>query len=431
MARLSSAKALNSFIVRLSLFHEHNEPLISYWLASQDQLGLDVPPFVFGVTSAEGEIYLRAHGKGRVDKEGLEGELNSDTASWICSESKLITHVAALQLIERGDLALETPVSDYLPQLNNLVIVNEGAKEWRPATRVMTVEHLLHHTSGLFYSSDPSDGVPDWDQDLHNPYTAPQDAQDSVGNFLSLIKVHLPGIPVKFEPGTDWAYGWSSDILGFVIEKVSGMSLEAYLQKFIFQPLQMRRTTFLPTEQIKENMICISFRKTMGDGTMEVVPWGHRYYETDPDKVHLFCGGGHLISSTNDYLAFLRHLLQIYAGSAQQPIVSRNHIMELFESSLDPTSQRTMEEFMRYVMPVDGVQWSRGQAVTLNDWPGMRREGSGFWAGFLNTYYWIDPKAGIAAVFQSQYFPPLDSRFLTLRETLEKTLYSGLEGGAK
>ncbi|KAF5329846.1 hypothetical protein D9611_013407 [Ephemerocybe angulata] len=380
MARLSSAKALNSFI---------------------DQLGLDVPPFVFGVTSAKEEIYLRAHGKGRVDKEGLEGELNSDTASWICSESKLITHVAALQLIERGDLALETPVSDYLPQLNNLVIVNEGTKEWRPATRVMTVEHLLHHTSGLFYSSGPSGGVPDWDQDLHNPYTAPQDAHDSVGKFLGLIKGDLPGIPVKFEPGTDWAYGWSSDILGFVIEKVSGMSLEVYLcvflqpekgqnratgtysesrisQKFIFQPLQMRRTTFLPTKQIKENMICISFRKKLGDGTMEVVPWGHRYYETDPDKVHLFCGGGHLISSTNDYLAFLRHLLQIYAGSAQQPIISRNHIMELFESSLDPTSQRTMEEFMRDVMPVEGVQWSSGQAINLKDWPGMRREGSGF-----------------------------------------------------
>ncbi|KAF6751874.1 beta-lactamase/transpeptidase-like protein [Ephemerocybe angulata] len=388
---------------------------------------------MFGVTSVERDIYLKAHGKGRVGKEGLEGELNGDTASWICSESKLITHVAALQLVERGDLALETPVSNYLPQFEKVIIVNEATGEWRPAKRVMTVEHLLHQTSGLFYSGGSSDGVPDWDQDLHNPYTAPQDPHDPVGKFLGLIKGDLPDIPVKFEPGTDWAYGWSSDILGFVIEKVSGMSLEAYLQKFIFQPLQMRRTTFLPTasEQIKENMIRISFRKTLGDGTMEVVPWGHRYYETDPDKVDLFCGGGHLISSTNDYLAFLRHLLQIYAGSAQQPIVGRNRIMELFESSLDPTSQRTMEEFMRDVMPVDGVQWSRGQAVTLNDWPGMRREGSGFWAGFLNTYYWIDPKAGIAAVLQSQYFPPLDSRFLTLREMLEKTLYSGLEGGAK
>lgn len=85
-----------------------------------------------------------------------------------------------------------------------------------------------------------------------------------------------------------------------------------------------------------------------------------------------------------------------------------------------------MEEFMRDVMPVEGVQWSSGQAINLKDWPGMRREGSGFWAGFLNTYYWIDTKAGVAAVLQSQYFPPLDNGFVELRARLEKTLYSCL-----
>ncbi|TEB26226.1 beta-lactamase/transpeptidase-like protein [Coprinellus micaceus] len=399
-----------------------------------DQLSQDsrVPPFVFGVTACEEGIYLRGSGS-RVVGDPASGQVDGDTGFWICSEGKPITHLAALQLMERGLLSIDTPVSDLFPEFKSCVIVEnsditgEPSTLYRPAKQTMTVEHLMHHTSGLFYSSASAQ---DWDSDLSNPYSYPQSAEDPVGEFLRWIKGDYPGIPLKFEPGLSWAYGWSSDILGFVIERASGMNLEEYLQTNIFKPLSMSRTSFYRTPVIKENLISISFRREAGGGAFE--PWKHRFYEVDPEKVHLFCGGGHLISSSRDYLTFLRHLLQILAGATEPPnaIISRTALERFLSPSLDVHGQEAIQAFLQSSIPpsnVPSVQWANGQAITTIDWEGRRKRGSGFWMGFLNLFYWIDPTTGVAAVLQAQYLPPLDGTMGSICEEFEQRLYAGLE----
>ncbi|KAJ3541788.1 hypothetical protein NMY22_g3753 [Coprinellus aureogranulatus] len=398
-----------------------------------------IPPFVFGVTTSEGEVYFKGSGNKHLG-DPSKGEIDADSVFWLCSQSKLMTHLAAMQLVGAGQLSLDTPVSQYIPEFANLLVMEDvapipdliaqteagptlpkPAPKFHPAKEVMLVKHLMHYTSGLFY---PFDVLPDWDKEQDTPYAYPHDPEDPVGTFLKGIKEGLPGIPVKFEPGTDWAYGWSSDILGFVIEKVTGTTLEEYMQAHIFGPLGMTRTSFRQSKQMKENLVSVTLR---GEGG-KLRLWDHPFYEADPEKIHLHCGGAAILSSARDYLTFLRHLLQIHEGivDPDNAIISRERLMELFAPSLTEKAQETMESFLGPALPAHGIQWSNGQGVITADWPAMRKRGSGFWSGYLNTNHWIDPATGVAAVFQSQLLPPLDRGLAVLGAQLEIALYASL-----
>ncbi|RXW17483.1 hypothetical protein EST38_g8378 [Candolleomyces aberdarensis] len=429
-----------------------------------DGVGHDpsTPPFVFAATTADGEIYSRGMGFNRVG-DSESGLVDIDSVFWICSQSKMITHLAALQLIEAGTLSLNDPVSKYLPEFNKLIVIENFPPpvdistaadmapvpplavedlKYHPATKIMTVEHLLTYTSGLFY---PFDAVPDWNQDIDNAYSAPQDATDPAGGFVKVIKNGLPGIPLKFEPGTDWTYGYSSDILGFVIEKVAGKSLEVYMKESIFDPLGMTRTSFYQSPHIKEKKIEISYRRH-GDGLFQ--PWGHRIYEDDPDKVFALYGGANLLTSTRDYLTLLRHYLQIHSNTLPpdvKPIISRDTLVsKIFQPALSAQGKKSLETMLGPIvanMGTGGIQWGYGgMALAMGDWvvepdPSMaakmklRKEGSAFWSGFLNTTHFIDPSTGVAAVFQAQMLPPLDPVVLRTAGALEGVLYQSLVDG--
>ncbi|KAJ2923333.1 hypothetical protein H1R20_g13760, partial [Candolleomyces eurysporus] len=419
------------------------------------------PPFVFAATTADGEIYSRGMGFNRVG-DSESGLVDIDSVFWICSQSKMITHLAALQLVEAGKLSLSDPVSKYLPEFNNLIVIENFPPpvdistaadmtpvpplaiedlKYHPATNTMTVEHLLTYTSGLFY---PFDAVPDWNQDIDNAYSAPQDATDPAGGFLKVIKNGLPGTPLKFEPGTDWTYGYSSDILGFVIEKVTGKSLEVYMKECIFDPLGMTRTSFYQSPNIKEKKIGISYRRR-DDGLFQ--PWDHRIYEDDPDKVFALYGGANILTSSRDYLTLLRHYLQIHSNTLPpgvKPVISRDTLIsKIFQPALSPQGKKSLETMLGPIvanMGTGGIQWGYGgMALAMGDWvvepdPSMaakmklRKEGSAFWSGFLNTTHFIDPSTGVAAVFQAQLLPPLDPVILRTAGALEGVLYQGLVG---
>ncbi|TEB26222.1 beta-lactamase/transpeptidase-like protein [Coprinellus micaceus] len=370
-----------------------------------DQAGQDPvnPPFVFGVTTAQGEVYFKG------------------TAS-----PKLITHLAAMQLVNSGRLSLSTPVSQYIPEFENLVVIEDvppipdliaqtkagtppepkPTLKYHAAKEVMRIEHLMHHTK----------------QDT--PYAGPHDPKDPVGAFLRAIKGGLPATPLKFEPGADWAYGWSSDVLGFVIEKIVGTTLDEYMKAHIFKPLGMTQTSFHQSPLMRANLMSVTLRREGG----ALSTWDHPFYESDPEKVHLFCGGASILSSARDYLCFLRHLLQIHQETIPpgDAIIPRARLLELLAPSLTGKPLETMQSFLGTALPTRGVTWANGQAVVTEDWPGMRKMGSGFWSGYLNTSHWIDPSTGIAAVFQSQLLPPLDRGMLMLGAQLEMMLYAGL-----
>lgn len=165
----------------------------------------NTPPFIFAVTSIEEVIYSKGQGL-KQSGMGKDGVVDIDTVYKLCSQSKLITHIAALRLIESGRLASDTPVSQYIPAFDNLIVLSGvsykpdmataavpkapdrgSPPKFTPATKAMTIEHLMSYTSGLAY---PFSGVPDWSQPVEDAYQTPHDASDPVGGFLNYIKVH-------------------------------------------------------------------------------------------------------------------------------------------------------------------------------------------------------------------------------------------------
>jgi CubicO group peptidase (beta-lactamase class C family) len=327
-----------------------------------------IPGFVFGATSVDEEIYFKGGGYNVVNNPA-SGEVNEDSVFWICSQSKMIIHLAALKLVEQRRITFESPVSDYLPEFADLVIIDDQMADnltYKPANTIMRLKHLLNFTSGLFY---PLKGLR-LDQQLV-AYAAPHNKENPISEFISIIKGGLPGIPLLFEPGENFAYGWSSDILGFVVEKVSRQTLDEYLQENIFKPLVMKASFYL-TPDIKANLVDLAYRR---NGNMEA--WANQslLIEQDPTKVARHMGGVGLYASLKDYLNLLRHLLQINAGKATNPIVSAETVRSLFEPALNEEGTKSVKAFMSidpFSPPDSSLQWSTAMAVCTSDWPGRR-----------------------------------------------------------
>ncbi|CAK5269759.1 unnamed protein product [Mycena citricolor] len=315
----------------------------------------------YGVTDVNGPIYMNHVGHKLIDDPASD-RINEDTVFWLCSQSKLVTSIATLQLIDQGKITRDTLAETILPELANLLVGS------------------------------------------------------------------LPGIPLRFDPGTDFAYGFSSDIAGFIVERVSGKTLEQYFKDHIFNPLGIASTTFYPTDQIKQALLPLSYRTKKG----EIERWNAPpVVDMDPANVKVFLGGVGLYSTQKDYLAILRHLLQIKAGVASEPILTLSTVESLFQPTLCTKAADTiniqMPIFSRYLnAPVGCGQWSTGLLVNLEDVPGKRRKGSGAWGGWASTTYFMDPASGIAVLMGAQLVPSGDDEYEKLFGILESEVYKAI-----
>ncbi|KAF9045342.1 beta-lactamase/transpeptidase-like protein [Panaeolus papilionaceus] len=383
----------------------------------------NIPGFVYGISSQEGEIYFTSGGH-KVIHDPLSGAVDPDTVLWICSMTKLIAHLAALQLVERGLLSVDTPVSEYFPVFKEAIILDDFASKTSTFTSAkgqIRIRHLLNHTSGLKYAERPPGVVK-----LGEAYThSYHEDEDPVDTFFKLVKGPYPLLPLKFEPGTDFAYGWNSDVLGFIVEKVTGKTLEQFCQENIFQPLDMK-TSFYLTPELQKNFMWLSHRKD--DGQIE--PWTGELLvnERDPKKAakaHL--GGVGMYSSLRDYLKLLRHTLQIHNGNATNPILKSETVKTLFEPTLNDKGVSSLSSLVLFTDHRPNCQWSNSLALCTADWPGGRKKGSAFWSGWAGTYFHIDPQTSIAAVFGTQIYPSRDAEVLQTFAQFERTLYDGLQ----
>ncbi|KAF5322969.1 hypothetical protein D9611_009300 [Ephemerocybe angulata] len=462
-----------------------------------------LPPFVFGVTSASQELYFTA--QGQLDyHDASSPPITPDSIFWICSQTKLIasvrtfhlprsksifrsagrpltnritthTHllqIAALQVIERGALSLTTPISLHIPAFAHAVVLQYPFKVASPAhaplkpDSAVQVQHLLNHSSGLFYSLT----IPDPPYAMQAGYTSAHDEKDPLGGFLKTITGNFPGIPLKFEPGSNWTYGWNSDILGFLVEAITGLKFDKYCQDNIFKPLNLRASFHL-TPPLSADLVRLTFREPDG----KIVPWADQtaILEHNPDKVFAHLGGVGLYTSLRDYLTLLRHILQVKEEKEGLPITdSRTAIItkrtaeSLFEPTLTPAGSRSLD---RFNMVKSGLQFSTGLALTGEDAPGGRRKGSGWCAypittslnpplhfnalphvystrnpfefmnadcrlwfvggGWAGTSYFLDPTTGIAVVFGTQLVPPGEPEVTKLQEDLERAVYANLDFG--
>ena len=306
----------------------------------------------------------------------------------IYSMSKPITSVAAMMLYEEGAFLLDDPIAEYLPEYAQMTVLVEGERV--PAKNPITIRQLLTHTAGFGY------GFTDRGVDALYRQDHPLNRQD-----LAEFSQALATFPLAFEPGTDWNYGMSTDVLGRLVEVLSGMPLDQFMQQRIFDPLGMRDTFFKVPED-KLDRFASNQRMNPESGRLEVVPTpdsGIRWQQTT-----LFSGGGGLVSTAADYMRFSRMLAR---GGELDGV----HLL----------SPKTVAFMRRNQVPAevlgeDGVSGS-GASIgfglgfgVLRDAVGLdgrgahavASDGEYFWGGAAGTLFWIDPVEDLIAIVMIQ-----------------------------
>lgn len=322
-----------------------------------------------------------------------------DSVFRIASMTKLVTSVAVMMLVEEGRASLDSPLSDYVPGFRQPeVLVNfdvaTGAWSTRPASRNATLRELLSHTGGYGY----------WF--LHEPLRLASGSDPDLVDPPFLIA----------DPGQQFAYSTSTDVIGLVVEPVSGMPLDRFLASRIFAPLGMPDTGYrLPTAGARLTQV----HRRARDG-FRALP-----LESNDHPVR---GGGGLYSTAPDYTRLLRCLLlggeldgvRIIAQSSVAEI-TRNQI-----GNLDASMQRTaLADRSNDFIFMDGSQkFGFGVMIETRNRPGMRAAGSWGWGGITNTYFWVDPANALIAVLLMQLAPFANRAAVELLQQFEAAVYS-------
>lgn len=369
----------------------------------------DVPGVVAVATDRNGTIYEGSFGS-RVLGESVEMTL--DTVVWIASMTKAITATAAMQLVEQGKLALDTPASEVVPELGEVRVLEgfdaDGQARTRAPKRPITLRHLLTHTSGFSYEF--------WNADVVR-YQQLYGLPPVISCQNSTLR-----LPLLFDPGERWEYGINIDWAGKMVEAVSGQKLGAYLAEHVFGPLVMNDTAFRITPDMRQRLARVHQRGE--DGTLTPID-----FEV-PQDPEFEMGGGGLYGTVGDYLKFIRMILN--HGSAGSVQVLKPETVDLMTSNAMGDSKVTMLHTVAPSVSNDaeffpGMPKGWGLSFMINDEqaPTGRSAGSLAWAGLANTYYWIDLTRGIGGVYATQIFPFGDAKSLPLFFEFEKAIYQG------
>jgi CubicO group peptidase (beta-lactamase class C family) len=361
----------------------------------------EIPGIVAMAANAQGAIYQGAFG---VRAKGAGAKMSADTVFRIASMVKLLTSVAALQLVEQGRLKLDEPAADIDPTLAAPQVLTgfdaSGVPQLRPARKPMTLRNLLSHTSGFSY--------PLWDADVVRYSKAAR--SDPA----------LPRSVLRFDPGRSWAYGSSLDRVGRMVEIASGLTLDRYFGDHILGPLGMNDTGFTITEQQRAREAHLHVRES--DGTLVPQPLEKH---TAP---RTFSGGGGIYSTAPDYLILLQTLLN--GGSiGDRSILRPQTVAQMADNQIGNLDAGVMKTTNPAIssdvdfFPGVRLRWGLGHMINLDPVAGGRKAGSLTWAGLYNTYYWIDPASGLAGVIMMQILPFADARALVAYRAFERALY--------
>jgi methyl acetate hydrolase len=369
-----------------------------------------VPGVVAMAATDDGVIYEGVFGARHL---GQEPAMTRDTVFRIASMIKLVTSVAALQLVEQGRLGLDDPVPDIDPLLGAPQVLTgfdaAGAPRLRPAKQPITLRHLLSHTAGFTYRL--------WDAEALRYGRA-------IDHLRANERAALPRAPLMFDPGARWQYGPNIDWVGRIVEIISGERLDVFFQKHIFGPLGMADTGFVVSPSQRARQASTHRRKP--DGSLVPLP-----LETQNAPV-VFSGGGGLYSTAPDFLTLIRMLLhegRFNGVSILRPetvaLMGQNQIGDL-DAGIMKTTNPTLSKNVDF-FPGVALRWGLGHMINMQPGPDGRSAGSLTWAGLLNTYYWIDPTQRVAAVFMTQVLPFADDRALSLYRRFERGIYGAAE----
>lgn len=371
----------------------------------------EVPGVVAMLTDREQTLYEGAFGLRRL---GSAAAMSVDTVVLIASMTKALTSTAALQLVERGLLDLESPASRWLPDLGAVQVLEgfdaQGQPRLRAPKRAITLKHLLTHTAGFGYEFLSQD-IKTWQAVTGTP--------GFISSSYASIKT-----PLLFDPGERWEYGVNTDWVGMLVQKLSGMKLSDYFAEHLFAPLGMRDTAIRMRPDMRERLASIHAR--LPDGNL--VPMDLEL----PQQPETEMGGQALYGTAGDYLKFIRMILNQGQGEYGRVLkpetvaaMSRDQLGGLQVPSIHSIDPQFSNDLP---MPEDNPQlWSLAFMINSKPLPTGRKAGSLSWAGLSNCYYWIDPASGIGGVYLTQILPFADVKSFPLSFAFEATAYQLLK----
>jgi CubicO group peptidase (beta-lactamase class C family) len=383
-------------------------------------------------------ILTQVYRRGEVVHTGMAGHMDlergkpmrEDAIFRIYSMSKPITSVAMMMLVEEGALGLDDDVATHIPEWKNLGVYASGMPTLLASAppsfittqprRPMKVVDLVTHTSGLTYGFLMRTAV-DAAYRKHkiNNFQTP-------GGLAGMIS-QLAELPLEFSPGTAWNYSVSIDVMGYLVEKLSGMRFGEFLRKRLFEPLGMSDTAFwVPPEKVER--FCSCYQPQEGGPGLKLQDDAAKSTYAEPPLLE--AGGGGLVSTLSDYMRFCRMMLNGGALDGVQilspktvELFSLNHLPDNGElAAMAPPGAFSESGY-------SGIGFSIGCGVNINvartRLPGSL--GEYHWGGAAATAFWIDPKEDLTVVFMTQVMGS-DTR-LTLRRDLRTLVYSAMTSG--
>ncbi len=354
--------------------------------------------------------YFKAFGM--ADRE-TKRSMRTDDIFRICSMTKPITSVAIMMLYEEGHFLLDEPVSNFIPEFKHMKVLEPPYPQDKTsapgpltdAKRPVTIRHLLTHTSGLTYH---------WNQRLGKQYREAGIGHGLIqreGTIGDAVK-KLGSIPLLFQPGDAWEYSLADDVLGYLVEVVSGMSLDRFFQERVFKPLGMKDTCFfLPDEKVPRLAAAYTYDSEKGlqpfpeKGTREEGAFAYSSDYPSRGPRTYFSGGGGLCSTAEDYYHFCQMMLnngkfdgaRLLSRKAIE-LISQNHV----QGKLDD----------------QGYGLGFGVTSEARHLTELGSIGAYYWGGFYYTAFVIDPKEDMIVIFMAQLHPTgdlnLDSKVLRL-----------------
>jgi len=380
-------------------------------------------------------MLTQVYRKGHLVHTGICGHMDlergkpmrEDAIFRIYSMSKPITAVALMMLVEEGLIGLDDIVHSHIPEWKNLGVYSSGMPSLlpdappsfltTPVQRAMKVVDLATHTSGLTYGFMMRSAV-------DAAYRKAKVVDRETPGGLQGMVGQLAQIPLDFSPGTAWNYSVSIDVLGYLVEKLSGMSFGEFLRTRLFDPLGMKDTAFyVPPNDIERFTSCYQ-PETQGSGLRLQDDGRESTYAKPP---MLESGGGGLVSTARDYLRFCRMMLN--GGVLDGVQILSPKTVALFSLNYLPDAREIADMALPGMFSESGyagVGFSLGCGVNVNvaktRLPGSL--GEYFWGGAAATAFWIDPKEELTVVFMTQVIG--SPARLTLRRDLRTLVYSAM-----
>ena len=336
--------------------------------------------------------------------------MTADTVVWIASMTKAITGACAMQQVERGKLTLDGAIAEVIPELGRVQVLDgfdaDGKPRLRAPKRALTLRHLLTHTSGYAYDM--------WNADMKRFMEA-----TGTPGIISCQNAAL-ALPLIADPGEKWEYGIGIDWAGKAVEVVSGQNLAQYMQQHLFDPLGMTDTGFRIGAAQRQRLAKIHARTS--DGLVST--------DTEiPQDPEFHMGGGGLYSTAGDYLKFAQMILHNGTFNGAQVLLPET-VATMSQNAMGGVVCNAMKTvappFTNDVDFVAGMKWGLSFLINPEPLSTGRSAGSLAWAGLANSYYWIDPKRGVAGVYATQLLPFFDQKAVQAFDGFETAVYNAM-----